>query len=293
MNVQAVGNHREMVPFGKGFENVKPVEERVLDQAVKPDTDVPPSGIEAAETGEKGVIRLLQESHFRGVADARLRINFSAELQQATAQKSQATFEDGLAVLIDELRGKVGDLFNPLKASTEILREETAGLDITVDEALADFETGAHEILASFKDGSLDMSSALAELREMFSGLVIQLEATFGAAPTPAIEDTDDGSTTVTDVLETIPSSADETETAEAPAETVATSLQELKDWFDKAVGEIEAAMTASQALPPLSEPSGKGAAYGKFLEIYNSLTWGWKPQAGTQEQAAGIDVLA
>ena len=60
MNVQAVGNHREMVSFGTGFENIKPVEKGELDQAVKPVADVPPSGVEAADTGEKGVIRLLQ-----------------------------------------------------------------------------------------------------------------------------------------------------------------------------------------------------------------------------------------
>lgn len=275
MNVQAVANHREMVSFSTGFENVKPVEESGRNKAIKPEGDVQPSGGEAAETGEKGVIRLLQEGHFRGVADVRLRINFSAELQQITAQKAQTAFEGGLSVLIGELRGKVGDSDTPL------------------DKALADFAAGADDILTSVKDGSLDLSTALSELREAFSGLAATLETTFGTEPAPAVEDTDDGSTTVTDVLETIPSEGEEIETAEAPLDTAQTPLQMLEAWFDDEVGKLEAAMTETQTLPPLSAPRGNGVAYGKFLEIYNSLTWGWKPESGTQEQAGGIDVLA
>jgi len=62
---------------------------------------------------------------------------------------------------------------------------------------------------------------------------------------------------------------------------------------FEEELVKLEAAMTGSQTLPPLSKPSGNGAAYGKFLEIYNSLTWGFQPEAGAQEQVSGIDVLA
>jgi hypothetical protein len=32
---------------------------------------------------------------------------------------------------------------------------------------------------------------------------------------------------------------------------------------------------TATQQLPPLSEPKGNGTAYAKFLEIYRSLSSG------------------
>ena len=93
MNVQAVGNHREMLSFDKGLETVKPVEESGRSQAVKPKDDVAPSGGEAAATGEKGVIGLLLAGHFRGVADARLRINFYEELQQRNSQAAQAAFD--------------------------------------------------------------------------------------------------------------------------------------------------------------------------------------------------------
>lgn len=275
MNVQAVGNHRELMSFSAGFEDVKPFEESIRNHAAKPKGDVQPSGGESAETGEQGVIRLLQEGHFRGVADVRLRINFSAELQQITAQKAQAAFEGGLSVLIGELRSKVGDSDTPL------------------DKALADFAAGADDILASVQDGSLDLSTALSELREAFSGLAATLETTFGAEPAPAVEDTDDGSTTVTDVLETMPSEGDIIEPAETLPETEPTPLESLQAWFDDEIGKLEASMSESQTLPPLSAPRGNGVAYSKFLEIYNSLTWGWKPEAGTQEQAAGIDVLA
>ena len=283
MNVQAVGNHREMVPFGKGFENVKPVEERVLDQAVKPDTDVPPSGIEAAETGEKGVIRLLQESHFRGVADVRLRINFHEELQRLNTQSAQAAFEGGLPDLIERIQ-EAKSLFGFTDGTPD---------DLALDSALADFAARADGTLASVQDGSLDLSAALKELRDAFSDLAKTLGETFGDAPAPEVEDTEDGSTTVSAVLETIPSDGYEIVPAATLPETDPSPLESLQITFDGEIGKLEAAMSESLALPPLSEPSGKGAAYGKFLEIYNSLTWGWKPEAGTQEQAAGIDVLA
>ena len=214
--------------------------------------------------------------------------NFYEELQQRNSQAAQAAFEGGLPDLVAGLELKARELFGSPGDAPEGLETEAADPDNTLNEALTAFATDADDILASVKDGSLDLNSALTELREAFSALA----ATFGAPPAPAVEDTDDGSTTVTDVLETIPSTADETETAEAP-ETAATLLPELQKWFDDEVAKLEAAMAESRALPPLSEPRGKGGAYGKFLEIYNSLTWGWESQTGTQEQAAGIDVLA
>lgn len=288
MNVQAVGNHRDMLSFDKGLETVQPVEESGRNQSVKPKDDVAPSGEEATETAEKGVIRLLLAGHFQGVADIRLRINFADELPPPPTQNAQTAFANGTSGLVTRLEFKARELFGSPGDAPEGLETEAADPASALNEALTAFATGADDILASVKDGSLYLNSALTELREAFSALA----ATFGAPPAPAVEDTDDGSTTVTDVLESIPSTADETETAEAP-KTAATLLPELQKWFDDEVAKLEAAMAESRALPPLSEPRGKGAAYGKFLEIYNSLTWGWESQAGTQEQAAGIDVLA
>ncbi len=293
MNIQAVGNHRKMVSFSAGFENVKPVEESRRKQSAKSKDDVQPSGGEGAETGEKGVTRLLLTGHFQSVADVRLRINFFEELQQRNTQSAQAAFEGGLPGLIDGLEAKARELFGFPNAATENPETETADPDNALDEALADFAGGADDILPSVKDGSLDLNTALKELRDAFSDLAETLDATFGAAPTPAVEDTDDGSTTITDVLETIPNEGEDVETAEAPLENAQTHLQMLETWFDDEVEKLEAAMSETQVLPPLSEPRGNGVAYSKFLEIYNSLTWGWKPESGTQVQAAGIDVLA
>ena len=43
----------------------------------------------------KGVVRLLQEGHFKGVADLRHRINFHEQLQHATNQAATTSLEEG------------------------------------------------------------------------------------------------------------------------------------------------------------------------------------------------------
>jgi hypothetical protein len=281
-----------MVSFSTGIEDVKPVEEDVRNHAAKPKDDVPPSGGEAVETGEKGVIRLLLAGHFQGVADDRLRMNFADELRLPPTQNAQTAFADGISGLVDGLRGKVGELFSSTSDIPESLETETADPNNVLTGALAEFAAEADKILASVKDGSRNLNNALEDLREAFSGLAATLGSTFGGAPSPAVEDTDDGSTTVTAGLETIPNEGDAIG-APAPSETAATALQSLKEWFDEEVGKLEAAMTEAQVLSSLSEPRGNGVAFSKFLEIYKSLTWGFQPEAGTQDQAAGIDVLA
>ena len=56
------------------------------------DTVAPPTqDVDSSNTRAKGVLRLLEAGHFRGVADVRLRINFFDELSaKATADAQQA-----------------------------------------------------------------------------------------------------------------------------------------------------------------------------------------------------------
>ena len=64
--------------------------------------EAPPSasaGSASPAEESRGVIRLLQEGHFRGVADVRLRINFAEELQGVQAARTSAILREQLPAL--------------------------------------------------------------------------------------------------------------------------------------------------------------------------------------------------
>lgn len=69
------------------------------------------TSIETGETGqvkegtqqEKGVVGLLQERHFHGAADVRLRINFYEQLQLSVSQKA------GEVLRTERADGRVGE----------------------------------------------------------------------------------------------------------------------------------------------------------------------------------------
>jgi hypothetical protein len=48
--------------------------------------------------------------------------------------------------------------------------------------------------------------------------------------------------------------------------------IDELTAAFGTAVDEFISALNATSVLPPLSQPSGNGVAYQKFLAIYNDM---------------------
>jgi hypothetical protein len=64
------------------------------------------------------------------------------------------------------------------------------------------------------------------------------------------------------------------------------TLINQLEDVFSAQINDLTSALTGPQLLPALSEPSGNGAAYNKFLAIYNDL-WSVQPSDN-----AGLDIL-
>jgi hypothetical protein len=77
----------------------------------------------------------------------------------------------------------------------------------------------------------------------------------------------------VGDVVEaTPPAVTEQSETLPAEPSILETYIAELRDVFTEALGELNAGLSAATTLPPLSEPSGNGGAYAKFLAIYHDL---------------------
>ncbi|HCU67823.1 MAG TPA: hypothetical protein DGF30_01000 [Desulfomicrobium sp.] len=276
-----------------------------------------PSAVDAAVAdgeggGARGVIRLLQEGHFKGVADVRLRINFFDELQAAGAANAARTLDSGVQGLIDTL-GKTSE--GPLAA---LLGTD----DMTADDltALADgFKQDAEEILAQFRSGETDLNGALDALEAALMSLaepavpaaepaaepstepaadqaadtIPEMAADIAAEAEAPVENTEDLSTTITAAAQ----DQEGIESTDQPADTPGPSAYDLlRTELTKLMADLRKSVTDTQALPPLSPPRGNGQAYSKFLEIYNTLIGGGvtEPATGAAAEpvAEPLDVL-
>jgi hypothetical protein len=205
----------------------------------------------APEDGEKGVLRLLMEGHFRGVSDVRLRINFHERLgaMEVESVKTQA------AQAVDSLVESVDQRIEAFVTSEDLGDDQVAA----IAEAQSGFHAAVDDLVESFMSTegvSQDLlvsglSSALSALVESIGQLLVD---SFGVAE-------GGGSDGVVD-----PSS---------PAESVE-GLQALIDEINTSVGEsiqgITDALSSARLLPAISEPNGNGAAYDKFLAMYQDM---------------------
>lgn len=239
---------------------------------------------QAADDGGdgRGVIRLLQEGHFNGVADLRLRINFFDELQRIAADDALETMEEGLrdltAGLPDAIEGALGGLIE--------------GGELSADDVSAragDFEGAVNEILARARTGETSLKDAMQELRTAASGLVESLRDALMKPEEAAVVDTEDGSTTITPDPATLGLAAPEASDVTAPP---------AEDPFDLlhaqllgSLDNLEHETAGALALPSLSAPRGNGGAYLKFLEIYAGLTGGTDDGSGAPAEEMDVVV--
>ena len=260
-------------------------------QARRNEISAPPEATGAE--GSKGVIRLLQEEHFSGVADVRLRINFHDELQQAAAQNAATAFESAVPGLLDDLAAKAGALGEEYDLSAQ-------------DKELAEsFADEIQLLLEEDKAAQTPLSTTLESINTTFSSFLEKLEGAF--AGVPVVEEPAPGEQELGELQEDgdAPSPDEQTpeQLAATPTEegadaleeglmpeedtTLKTALQDLSDWFSASLGTLQSDATAAQQLPPLSEPRGNGAAYSKFLEIYKNLSSGAGTGANPADDAS------
>lgn len=271
MNVQGVGNQQAWMHVKAKQEDTQNITDIAEDIAAA-QKNVQADEAQADGDKAEGVLRLIQEGHFHGVADVRLRINFYDELQQISARNTGQALEGGAQDLTTNLTAeleKIGTEFE-LPAETE--------------ELAASFRERMDQIIADTKEGKTDLTTALAGMRAEFATLLDALKAAMTPSSEPVEEEEAAGQT---DPEEAAPQDAGEAVVAEGetpeesgvieeePVAPFETRLAELEDWFGTAMTTLESSATAtqaSQALPPLSAPSGKGVAYAKFLEIYENM---------------------
>lgn len=214
----------------------------------------------AEEEAAKGVLRLLQEGHFHGVADVRLRINFAEELQGIAAGNVSGALKEGLTALQTEINSAI-DAF----AEGGTLSEDEVN---TLRAAQSSFNSQVNNLLES--DALTE--EVFGELRTAFEDFLKGLMPPEENEETPAlipVGEIDDGVPAEV-IAETVPPTP--LESAEEPAADPFSELREtLSGRFDQALSSLQESLEGLK-LPPLSEPEGNGRAYEKFLATYNQL---------------------
>lgn len=222
-----------------------------------PKTDAVSAGEEDDGDEGRGVLRNLLAGHFKGVADVRLRINFFDELSAAADESAAATASEEVDGLINTVNSQIDKLLSGL----EIEQDASDG----VAELLAEFGTAVDEGLDQFSSDG-DREAFAQVIQSSFDSFVQQLRDLLYPSEQPELPPTDD------------PDPADKTtddgtvaalEGDEIPADD---PLGDLISAFSEALASLTLSISISSELPELSEPSGNGIAYDKFLAIYNEM---------------------
>ncbi len=293
MNVHGAENSQA---WGNTRPQLRDMNAREARHAAREAAKVRPSAVDATVAdgegdGARGVIRLLQEGHFKGVADVRLRINFFEELQAAGTANAGRTLENG----VQDLIAKLGDTSEgPLAAL--LGTDDMTAEDLAV---LADgFKQDAEDILAQFRSGEMDLNGALDALETALMSLaepavpaaepaaepstepaadpaaetIPEMAADIASEAEAPVENTEDLSTTITAAAQDL----EGIEATDQPADTpVPSAYDNLRTELTKLMADLRQSVADTQALPPLSSPRGNGQAYAKFLEIYNTMIGG------------------
>ena len=100
--------------------------------------------VAAESSKKKGVIRNLENGHFKGVADVRLRINFQAELAAAAKQKSFEALRQAAPALLEQVTTEFDSFVKQVPLSERQL--------LVSDELLAKFESNLADALSDVSD---------------------------------------------------------------------------------------------------------------------------------------------
>ena len=211
-----------------------------------------PVSFASANGKANGVVRLLQEGHFKGVADVRLRVNFHEQLTKTNAAATQSNYAEA----ITEFGAKVEVAFtNFLEGFVPTEDQAAAAIDL-----FNTFKSTVSEIANAFLgSGGSDFDTFATELEAEFEAFIIDLQAALEIT-TPDVE---------------VPEAADLPDIAltEADAPADDSFLDEFRAAFaEELQALVQALQDGTQDLPELSGPNGNGKAYAKFLEILEGL---------------------
>ena len=231
-----------------------------------------PQHADGDERSPRGVLRHLQEGHFNGVADVRLRIVFHDELAETAEASVRQSTEENLATLVAGVDSEIEALLSQDGLSEEAkaaIGEHQATFDAAIADA-GDTHVYGDEIRAeAFFDG---VRSAFDTLHSSLQEILRETQPT----------ETSDGTSS-----RPLPERISESGSG-SRFDAIISGLQST---FASAFDALTDAFDVARALPILSEPSGNGRAYEKFLAIYDELNAS-EPMKGTV-QAESFDTAA
>ena len=288
MNIQAIGHGTAFpVTSGKPWGSARGAEKSerpVPTQPQEGETVVSEPAVSNEEQA-KGVIRLLEAGHFNGVADVRLRINFHEELTAIESARFAQTAGEEVPELLAAVNAAFEELLASLKSPEEqsgMVIEAQGVFEITIQQAVSDFVGGAGDA-ASLSEG---VQLALETLADSLSPLLTYLASSENGVMTNPLGATGTIGTEPAGVPQ--PDVTPEQGPVPVPFEPsiLGAFLENLGGILNTAVAKLQAAQASSVVLPELSEPSGNGVAYEKFLAIYNELRGITDTSAPTGETA-------
>ena len=116
------------------------------------------------------MLRLLEQGHFKGVADVRLRINFAGELAQRQTQALQQAGDEQLASLTDSITAPLASLTESSELQAGQQQDVTDSQD-----ALVSAIDAVHQSLGE-SDNS-DRDAIVTDVQAAFDQLVVDLSA--------------------------------------------------------------------------------------------------------------------
>lgn len=220
-------------------------------------------GKSASEPEPKGVLRLIQEGHFNGVADVRLRINFFKQLQslenvaaQDTARQAVEAFNQVVSDSIDNQPPEQVEVINALKGLQDTLvqldesGEEPAVINEQVGTAFTDLIALLRELQGLNAENPLEKD--------------LGTESVLAEADIPAAESPVDGGN----------------------VEALIITLEAGFTTFD-------AALSSTSITYQFTPPNGNGGAFDKFLDLYETLSSAKGSQDTDDQAAPQIDLTA
>lgn len=267
--------------------------------------DKPLEGVDALEVDENesreatteskpGVLRLLEEGHFKGVAELRHRIRFNDELAAKAEEETATVLSEGADDLIDSVTEGIKHLDSSLRELDEAAATDGIALEgadtVTVSSVLSDFEEAVALALNGDESDGLELEAVAVDLQAAFDSLITSLETMY-AAPVEEEPVVVDSNTDVTQTQETpsrelfevnmsltndddsltTPDTVDETETSFSST-LLDDAIASLTASFEEALAALMAEAEETLSLDDPAPAPGNGVAFDKFLAIYNSM---------------------
>lgn len=233
----------------------------------------------------QGAIRLLQEGHFKGVAALRLRINFHDQLSGLEQEAIQATAQESIVDLNLAMQEHIDGMDNEGLIEEESLSQLSEIADSFVSELQNSISgnkldpqqliSGFEQSYESFRTGLQDMLLAPGPT-PMEEDQVAQTSPTEGTLA--SLEQSDENHSSSISFQESEQASE---ETIASPATTLEdngtqellnASFDTLDSIFRSQLGSLEERLQEATLLSIPEQPDNEGAAFQKFLSIYQDM---------------------